>query len=78
MLKLVNRFPKLLKLNFIRYYDKKITDLVENPKNAGSLNSEDKNVGTGYVGSPACGDVLKIQIKVGEDGKISSAKFKVI
>lgn len=51
-------------------------DHYENPRNVGSLNKEDKNVGTGLVGAPACGDVMKLQIKVDENGKITDAKFK--
>lgn len=48
----------------------------ENPKNVGSLDKKDKNVGTGLVGAPACGDVMKLQIRVDDDGKIVEAKFK--
>lgn len=48
----------------------------ENPRNVGSLDKKDKNVGTGLVGAPACGDVMKLQIKVDDDGKIIDAKFK--
>lgn len=51
-------------------------DHYENPRNVGSLNKNDKNVGTGLVGAPACGDVMKLQIKVDDDGKIIDAKFK--
>lgn len=51
-------------------------DHYENPRNVGSLNKNDKNVGTGLVGAPACGDVMKLQIKVDDDGKIVDAKFK--
>lgn len=51
-------------------------DLYSNPKNVGSLDESDENVGTSVVGAPSCGDVIKLQIKVGEDGKISDAKFK--
>jgi nitrogen fixation NifU-like protein len=57
-------------------YSKKVIDLYENPVNVGSLDENDENVGTAVVGSPACGDVIKFQIKVSEDGKISEAKFK--
>lgn len=56
-------------------YSKKVMDLYANPKNVGSLDENDKNVGTSIVGAPSCGDVIKLQIKV-EDGKISEAKFK--
>jgi len=48
----------------------------ENPRNVGSFNSKDKNVGTGLVGAPACGDVMKLQIKVNDSGKIVDARFK--
>lgn len=57
-------------------YSKKVMDLYSNPKNVGSLDENDKNVGTSVVGAPACGDVIKLQIKVDADGKISDAKFK--
>ncbi|XP_076439368.1 iron-sulfur cluster assembly scaffold protein IscU-like [Babylonia areolata] len=57
-------------------YHKNVLDHYENPRNVGSLDKEDKQVGTGLVGAPACGDVMKLQIKVDEDGKIVDAKFK--
>ena len=57
-------------------YSKKIIDHFENPRNVGSLDKEDKDVGTAIVGAPACGDVMKLQIKVDEDGVIQDAKFK--
>ena len=57
-------------------YGKKVLDHYENPRNVGTLNKEDVNVGTGMVGAPACGDVMKLQIKVGQDGVIEDAKFK--
>ena len=57
-------------------YSKKLMDLYSNPKNVGSLDESDDNVGTSVVGAPSCGDVIKLQIKVGDDGKISEAKFK--
>lgn len=53
-----------------------VIDHYENPRNVGSLDKKDKNVGTGLVGAPACGDVMKLQIKVDENGKIIDAKFK--
>jgi len=53
-----------------------VIDHYENPRNVGSLNKNDKNVGTGLVGAPACGDVMKLQIKVDDGGKIVDAKFK--
>ncbi|KAJ8983110.1 hypothetical protein NQ317_001854 [Molorchus minor] len=57
-------------------YHKNVIEHYENPRNVGSLDKNDKNVGTGLVGAPACGDVMKLQIKVDEDGKIVDAKFK--
>ncbi|WP_253307586.1 MULTISPECIES: Fe-S cluster assembly scaffold IscU [unclassified Rickettsia] len=57
-------------------YSPKVIDHYENPRNVGALDKEDKNVGTGLVGAPACGDVMKLQIKVDENGIIEDAKFK--
>ena len=57
-------------------YSSKIIDYFDNPRNAGSLDKNQKNVGTGLVGAPACGDVIKLQILVDEDGIITEAKFK--
>ena len=57
-------------------YSDKVLDHYENPRNVGSFNKEDANVGTGMVGAPACGDVMKLQIKMGNDGIIEDAKFK--
>ncbi|NDB82656.1 MAG: Fe-S cluster assembly scaffold IscU [Alphaproteobacteria bacterium] len=57
-------------------YSDKVIDHYENPRNVGSFNKEDKNVGTGLVGAPACGDVMKLQILVSDDGIIQDAKFK--
>ena len=57
-------------------YSEKVLDHYENPRNVGSFDKEDQNVGTGMVGAPACGDVMKLQIKVGENGVIEDAKFK--
>ncbi|HZS41981.1 MAG TPA: Fe-S cluster assembly scaffold IscU [Polyangia bacterium] len=56
-------------------YSEKVIDHYENPRNVGSLDKNDESVGTGLVGAPACGDVMKLQIKV-EDGIIKDAKFK--
>jgi nitrogen fixation NifU-like protein len=56
-------------------YSEKVIDHYENPRNVGSLDKNDETVGTGLVGAPACGDVMKLQIKV-EDGIIKDAKFK--
>ena len=57
-------------------YSKKVIEHYENPKNVGSMDKADKNVGTGLVGAPACGDVMKLQIKVKDDGTIEKAVFK--
>ena len=57
-------------------YSEKVLDHYENPRNVGSFDKEDPTVGTGMVGAPACGDVMKLQIKVGENGIIEDAKFK--
>uniref|UniRef100_A0A8C9WMC0 Iron-sulfur cluster assembly enzyme b n=1 Tax=Scleropages formosus TaxID=113540 RepID=A0A8C9WMC0_SCLFO len=57
-------------------YHKKVVDHYENPRNVGSLDKNAKNVGTGLVGAPACGDVMKLQIEVDDEGKIVDAKFK--
>jgi nitrogen fixation NifU-like protein len=57
-------------------YSEKVVDHYENPRNVGSLDKADPHVGTGLVGAPACGDVMKLQIKVSADGIIEDAKFK--
>ena len=57
-------------------YSEKVLDHYENPRNVGSFTNTDDDVGTGMVGAPACGDVMKLQIKVGADGVIEDAKFK--
>jgi nitrogen fixation protein NifU and related proteins len=57
-------------------YSQKVLDHYENPRNVGSLDKDDPHVGTGMVGAPACGDVMKLQIKVNDDGVIEDAKFK--
>lgn len=57
-------------------YSKNVVDHYEHPRNVGSLDKKDEGVGTGLVGAPACGDVMKLQIKVGVDGLIEDAKFK--
>jgi nitrogen fixation protein NifU and related proteins len=57
-------------------YSDKVLDHYENPRNVGSLDKTAPNVGTGMVGAPACGDVMKLQIQVGENGVIEDAKFK--
>ena len=57
-------------------YSDKVLDHYENPRNVGSFDKGDQQVGTGMVGAPACGDVMRLQIKVGDNGVIEDAKFK--
>ena len=57
-------------------YSDKVIDHYEKPRNVGSLDKNDPNVGTGLVGAPACGDVMKLQLKISDDGIIEDAKFK--
>jgi nitrogen fixation protein NifU and related proteins len=57
-------------------YSEKVIDHYENPRNVGSFKKDESGVGTGMVGAPACGDVMKLQIRVGKDGVIEDAKFK--
>src|SRR5688572_17132319 len=57
-------------------YSEKVIDHYENPRNVGSMPKDDPNVGTGIVGAPACGDVMKLQLKISDDGVIQDAKFK--
>ena len=57
-------------------YSDKVLDHYENPRNVGALDKDSKDVGTGMVGAPACGDVMRLQIQVNEDGVIEDAKFK--
>jgi len=59
-----------------RAYHQNIVDHYESPRNVGALDKGDRSVGTGLVGAPACGDVMKLQIRVGADGRIAEAKFK--
>ena len=60
----------------MQMYSNKVIDHYENPRNVGKLNENDENVGTGMVGAPACGDVMRLQIRVSTDGIIEDAKFK--
>merc|ERR1712241_1058474 len=60
----------------VALYHEKVIDHYENPRNVGSMDAKSSTVGTGLVGAPACGDVMKLQIEVDEDGKIVDAKFK--
>lgn len=57
-------------------YHEKVLDHYENPRNVGKMDTEDSSVGTGMVGAPACGDVMRLQIKINDDGIIEDAKFK--
>jgi nitrogen fixation NifU-like protein len=57
-------------------YSDKVLDHYENPRNVGTLDKEDPNVGTGLVGAPACGDVMRLQLRISDDGVIEEAKFK--
>lgn len=57
-------------------YSDKVLDHYENPRNVGTLDKDDPSVGTGMVGAPACGDVMRLQIKVNQDGVIEDARFK--
>ena len=57
-------------------YSEKVIDHYENPRNVGSFDKNDPNVGTGLVGAPACGDVMKLQLRINDDGIIEDAKFK--
>ena len=57
-------------------YSEKVIDHYENPRNVGKFDADDPNIGTGMVGAPACGDVMRLQIKVNEQGIIEDAKFK--
>ena len=57
-------------------YSDKLLNHYENPQNVGSFKKEEKNIGTGLVGAPACGDVMKLQIKVSDEGIIEDARFK--
>ncbi len=57
-------------------YSEKVLEHYENPRNVGTLDKSDPNVGTGLVGAPACGDVMRLQIRIADDGRIEDAKFK--
>lgn len=57
-------------------YSEKVMEHYENPRNVGSFDKDDQSVGTGMVGAPACGDVMRLQLKVGDDGRIEDARFK--
>ena len=70
----MNRRQNLVSTN--RLYNSKIVHRYENPKNVGSMNGKNKDVGIGLVGSPACGDVMKLSLKISKNGVIKDAKFK--
>ena len=72
----VLRAPRLLARPAVRAYHENIIDHYESPRNVGSLDKADPSVGTGLVGAPACGDVMKLQMSI-KDGKVENAVFKV-
>ena len=72
----IHRLYTPIRLSPVRYYHARLIDHYENPRNIGSLKSIDNDVGTGLVGSPACGDVMKLNIRVDENGIITESKFK--
>ena len=73
--KLITKSLKNINLQ-LGFYHEKVIDHYEKPRNVGSFDKNDKSVGTGLVGAPACGDVMKLQIKVSDDGVIENAVFK--
>lgn len=76
--KIKNKLFYLSKLStFKQNYNEKVIDHYEKPRNVGSLDKNKKEVGTGLVGAPACGDVMKLQIQVNSEGVIENAVFKV-
>lgn len=77
-LRLTSCAPKSASFNILQVarYHENVIDHYENPRNVGSLDNKDSNVGTGLVGAPACGDVMRLQIKVDDGGNIVDAKFK--
>lgn len=75
--RLANSFKQITHMQ-LSFYSDNVIDHYEKPRNVGSMNKNSKNIGTGLVGAPACGDVMKLQIKVSEDGHtIEDAVFKV-
>ena len=73
---MIRVFRNIKPIKFSRFYHTNVVDHYENPRNVGSFDPKEKNVGTGLVGAPACGDVMKLQIKVDDSGEIVDAKFK--
>jgi iron-sulfur cluster assembly enzyme ISCU, mitochondrial len=79
LVKFIKGLPRSLSTPLKALYHEKVIDHYENPRNVGSLDKSKKNVGTGLVGAPACGDVMKLQIELNEDGTtIEKAVFKVV
>lgn len=77
MRKIIHRFNRLINYNLIkRTYHKNVIDHYENPRNVGSLDKTKTTVGTGIVGAPACGDVMKVQMEFNDVGVVVDAKFK--
>ena len=76
MISLLSKYRYPLLLLRRKYYHTNVIDHYENPRNVGSLNKDDKNVGIGLVGAPACGDVMKLCINVDRNGFITESKFK--
>ncbi|OQS02996.1 iron sulfur cluster assembly protein 1, mitochondrial precursor [Thraustotheca clavata] len=77
MLRTVRSVSRVLpRARYVRMYHENIIDHYENPRNVGALDKKASNVGTGLVGAPACGDVMKLQIEVDENGTIINSKFK--
>jgi len=70
------RTPLRVAPSAARLYHENVIDHYENPRNVGRMDKADPSVGTGLVGAPACGDVMQLQIKVGDDGRIKDTKFK--
>jgi len=76
LLRQITRLVPLARNTPAALYHEKVIDHYENPRNVGKMDPKNPNVGTGLVGAPACGDVMKLQIEVDDDGKIVDAKFK--
>jgi Fe-S cluster assembly scaffold IscU len=72
----LNRIPAGIASSNCRLYHENVVDHYDNPRNVGSFDKADKNVGTGLVGAPACGDVMKLQLRVDDDGRIIESCFK--
>ena len=70
-------FPARALPSSTRHYHQNIIDHYESPRNVGTLDKSDPSVGSGLVGAPACGDVMRLQMRIGEDGRVEEAVFKV-